>query len=508
MDTVSSLARNVILVSILYQINPAFALDWKSIPTLTVQETYSDNINLGTKGNEKGAFVTEVIPALNVYGISSRWNINLNYRMQNVYNAGGDGNYDINNQLLFNTTYSPIRNSLFLNAHSSITQQNNNNARIVTDNLSGSNFRSNVITYGISPYWTPHLGGYANGLVRFNFDALDVNDNSQFSTISNTKTTEELINLRSGNKFKHITWFINYTNRDEKRDIGNNVTFQNSSAEIRWRYSRKYNVFVQVGQSNNDFATTTDSNNNGFFYTFGAAWRPSLFSSIEAGIGNNSFVTVDLYPTRLMHWRTNYRNKDVGLNTGNTWQTAFNYRTRRTTWRATYNVDTTTVQNVLLQQNVLGALPSDQPFQSVIGLPTFSNEVIVRNRAEFGFSYSTGKTIFNASIFNEKRDFQASQNKENVIGARGSVNIRFWRRNNAFLSADYQHSKGDTVVTANNAGIGFNNNLYNVRLGLTRSISRRISGNLEYRYINQSSDIDLNNYQENRITAGLSMRWW
>jgi len=218
-----------------------------------------------------------------------------------------------------------------------------------------------------------------------------------------------------------------------------------------------------------------------------------------------------------MHWRTTYRNKDVGLNTGDTWQTAFNYRTRGTTWRASYNIDTTTVQNVLLQQDVLGSLPSDQPFQSSIGLPTFSNEVFVRKRAEVGFSYSTGKTTLNASIFNERREFQASQNKEDVIGARGSVNVQFWRRNTAFLSADYQHSKGDSVTTGNNAGIGatanntgigFNNNLYNVRLGLRRSISRRISGNLEYRYINQSSNFDANNYQENRITAGLSMRWW
>ena len=36
-----------------------FARDWQIVPTVDVQTTFSDNINLGSSGSEKMAFVSE-----------------------------------------------------------------------------------------------------------------------------------------------------------------------------------------------------------------------------------------------------------------------------------------------------------------------------------------------------------------------------------------------------------------------------------------------------------------
>ena len=46
----------------------AFAIDFIVMPSLTLQETYSDNVNLAPKGQEKSAFVTEISPGISFRG--------------------------------------------------------------------------------------------------------------------------------------------------------------------------------------------------------------------------------------------------------------------------------------------------------------------------------------------------------------------------------------------------------------------------------------------------------
>jgi uncharacterized protein (PEP-CTERM system associated) len=49
---------------------------------------------------------------------------------------------------------------------------------------------------------------------------------------------------------------------------------------------------------------------------------------------------------------------------------------------------------------------------------------------------------------------------------------------------------------------------YDIALGLSQAITRKITGRLEVRHINQSSDFNkTNDYQENRATATMFMRF-
>jgi uncharacterized protein (PEP-CTERM system associated) len=48
---------------------------------------------------------------------------------------------------------------------------------------------------------------------------------------------------------------------------------------------------------------------------------------------------------------------------------------------------------------------------------------------------------------------------------------------------------------------------YDVAIGLTRSITSQLNGRLEFRHLNQNSDLTTNSYQENRATANLFMRF-
>ena len=483
----------------------AYASDWKIIPSFTLSESYSDNINLVPSGRKKGAFVTELSPGISIRRKTARNRLNLDYRMQNLHNAGGNSKFDIFHQLQFNSNSEIFRNALFLDLNSSIDQQNATNLFIANDNLSGSRNRTDVITYGVSPYWTPHLNGYADGEVRFNYNKLVTGN----SLASDTENFDYSVRLNSGRRFSRMTWFVNYDNRDQKRQGGNDVRFQDTLAELRGHFNRYFNVFSQMGHSDNTFQSSTGRNKNGFFYTFGAKWKPSERFSLEGGLGNNSFVTVSIMPTRHMHLITTYRNDDIGTNTGNVWNASFDFTTKRSLWKASYSEDTTTTQTALsdIQSftlvdafgNAVIDPVTQQSVQADTTLPTLVDEVFIRKKGEISVAYRTGKSDVNVRFVSENRVFQVSERKNDVIAVSGSWDWRFARRSAFFIRPSWQQTTREVSK----------DNRLDIALGLSRRIPitlgrrGRLNARLEYRYINQSSDININEYIENRITASL-----
>jgi hypothetical protein len=524
-----NISRFFILLFCFYQTN-IWARNWQLEPSLTIREIYSDNVRLDSE-NEIGAFVTEVSPGLTFTRETARNRLNLNYRLENLYNAGGDEKYDLNHQLQFNSKTEFFRNSLFLDLNSSINQQNISNIRASNDNITGSENRTTVTTYGFSPYWTPHFHGYVDGEVRFRYenfssdrDETSLGDNQSSDTglgfdslsLSDSETFEESIHLVSGWRFSRVTWAVNFVNREQIRERGNDIIFRNADGLIKLHLSREYSLFAKIGHSDNTFQTQTDRNKNGFFYTVGGEWRPSQRFGIEAGIGNNSYVTVNISPTRHMHWTTTYRDNDIGTNTGSTWETDFEFETRRSNWKASYSEETTTVQTVLADSRTFNTVTNipNQRNQRNLSLPNLVDEVFIRKRGEISFSYQTVKTDINARIFNEKRTFQVSKNKDDVIGMSADINWRFARRSSFFARSTWQKTTRSTSALgadAEETGTDSIDNRFDFSLGLTRIIPIRLgnkslmNGRIEYRYQNQTSDDTLNEFQENRITGSLEI---
>ncbi|MDP2903126.1 MAG: TIGR03016 family PEP-CTERM system-associated outer membrane protein [Methylovulum sp.] len=516
--------RCVSIVYLLSYHGQVYAFDVTIRPSVSTQEIYSDNINLSQSGNEEGAFVTEVSPSVSVNGRSARSTLNLNYKMQNLYNAGGNDAIKTANQLQYNSHNTFIPNRLFLDSHSSLSQQNINISRIANDNISGSGNSTNVSTFGMSPYWTPHFGNYANGNLRLNFDTVTTDagsssnnsSSSSLNTISDTVNLAEIIQLNSGIEFQRVKWSLSHNNTENYRLDGNNVKFQNSDAIVRTYLNTHFNVFVRGGYSKNSFQSATNTNKNGISYTFGGQWKPSQYYSIEVGGGNNSYVTVAISPMQRLNWVTTFRKNSIGLNSGETWQTALNYKTRQSTWSLTHDNDTTTVQELLLQQQIFTVQDSfgnaiidpvtNEAVQRAINLPTLTDEVITRKNWNFSVSYNTGKSTIGANAYNEDRVFQLSGSNQKVRGINATWNWRFASRTSAYLRPGWQQTDG---VATSLLAADSNNHRFDLAIGLNRSITNQLNGRLEFRHVNQVSgnNINTNDYLENRATASLFMRY-
>lgn len=494
-------------------------------PTATIQETYSDNINLSSD-KKQNAFVTELNPGVSIIRQSARSMLDFNYRMQNIYNSGGNSGLKTFNQLQYNSHSIFIPDRLFLDSRSSISQQNLNNNRLANDNISGAGNSTNVSTFGLSPYWTPHFSNFANGNFRANFDTFTVgsgataNQNSISNSpapISDSANLSEVVQLTSGNYFKRINWYLSFNNYDSIRSQGDDIKFQNSSGLIRTHINKYFNVFAQAGYSNNTFQSINNNQGNGAFYTVGGQWTPSQHYSIEVGAGNNSHVTVKISPMQRLNWVTTYRDNSVGLNTsqtsqvgqvgqvGTTWETALTYQTRQSNWSITHNNLTTTSQQILLQDqknltNTQAASPIiTQQTPRSINNGYLSDEVIVQKIWNASVSYITGKSTVSTNAYSRDSVYQISGSKQKATGLNATWNWKFASQTSAYLRPQWQQTEyGDT----NNK-----DQYYDISVGLTRTITPQMNGRLEIRHSDQSSDIDTNNYQENRATASLFMRF-
>ncbi len=477
----------------------AYAFDWIFRPTLSLREVLSDNIRQDDS-NKKTALVTEISPGFSLRSISSINTFNLNYRLQNLYNAGGDGGLDINHQLSLNSKYQLVRNRLYIDTQSSISQQNTSNRRIVSDNLAGRG-STTVTTFSISPYWMPHFKDYANGLFRLRYNRVSTSGGQ--SNLSDTNTYSQQIRLNSGRHFSRVQWFVSFNNRQSQRSNSQDVNFQSSTGQVSVFFTRKWSGFFRLGHQSNQFQSTTDSNKNGLYYTAGLQWRPSMRFSVQAGYGNNKFVTVNIMPIRRITWSTTYSNNDIGTNRGSRWQSSLRYYTRRSNWTFRYSENTVTTQQVLLDQQATLQNNNNIVFSRPRNLPSLTDEVFINKRADLSVSFRTGRSRLNFNAYRSRRIFQVSQNTETVLGGSAGWNWNFSRRSQSNIRLLWQQTDGQD---------GTSDKRFEGVLGITRNIvnfaeSKRVNGRVEYRYVNQQSDLANNQFTENRISASLFMQF-
>lgn len=480
-------------------------LNWRIRPRLGFNQIFSDNIRLSNV-NQKSALVTENSSGVTISAQSGLTTFDLDYNLQSIYNAQGDSGIDFYSQLQMDTLYEPIRNRLYVESSATVSQQNTSNRQIVSDNISGDRNSTTISTFELSPYWTPHFNGYADGEFRLTYDRVSSSRND--TQLSDTNAFSQNISLTSGRYFSIVSWSLLFNNSIRSNSESDDISFQNSEFEVRYALAKDYSVFARVGQSNNSFSSNSETNENGMFYTLGGQWQPSRYFRVEAGYGNNRFITVELNPFDRLNWITTYSDNDIGLNTGGRWDSQLSYRTRRSNWSLSYSEATLTTQDLLLDQQIFGSSTTGNSLrgerESVVRnsrLPTLTDEVFVEKSAEISVSFRTGKSDFSAEVFKTFRTFEETQNDEEVLGFNTNWNWQFSRKMSTNLSFGWEKTESDALSNT------FLDKRIDFSAEITRNIMSRLNGSIEYRYIDQSSDSDVNNYSENRLTANLSYQF-
>jgi len=181
------------------------AAEWRLVPTLSLEQAFTDNARLSRPGTEEADALTTVTPSLRLTGESGRLNVNLNAALS-VIRYWDNSELDNDQQnLSYSGSAEVVRDLFFIDTRAAISEQtvDNRGPISVIDQATPEANRTSVKTYSISPYLRNRFGRFAESELRYTFSQV-------FSgALSDTTSNRISESLRSGDDFSRLRWVAN-----------------------------------------------------------------------------------------------------------------------------------------------------------------------------------------------------------------------------------------------------------------------------------------------------------
>ena len=496
--------------------NPASAVDWKFSPSVSARATYTDNANQ-SHSDPQDSLILSVRPGFTLRSEGlRRIQASVNYGLDSVARFGENQSTDLNHNLGAIGKAELIDDFLFVDGSASISQELISLLGSPADATTNSANRATVGTYSISPYIQKRLGTFATAQARYTTSgSIFQND-----VASNSNANSFTAGLGSGTRFDDFTWGVNYSIRKANNTNAVDTTFESASATAGYALTRKFRVFGTVGQDWNDYLST--SGTSGSSYSVGFGWSPTRRTSLEASVGERYF--------------------------GNTYSFSGSHRTRSSRWTVRYSENVSDISQQFLTQTsrifwvcntgVTGILVREtQDFTnpdptSCVGpvssgglaslLTTYygysindlvalnllniaiANGVYIIKSFNAGVSWDVGRLGFGLSVQDTRRLYQAlADAQDQVQGVTGSVSYRLSPQTTANGSLSLTRNSVDALLVA--GGTARKDDILSLSVGLNRRFADKLNGALSFRHTQRNSNVANADYDENSLTASVSM---
>ena len=488
----------------------AWPAKWEILPSVSIDETYSDNISLAPSGQERSDWVTTLTPRLQIRGSGDRARVDIDYSPQLLYWANEEHTRAVH-LYTASGTVEFVRRMLFLDVRSSESQQIVSLLGPRSDsNINLTQNRTSVRTNSISPYLRHDFGTYAQGEARVTYGTVET-DAEAGADVSNSQTTNIDAKVASGPAYKLLTWNATYNKShvDYKDPRFADVDIQKFTAGAKRLISPQFALLATVGYDDVDYITTGGPVPRGFLWSAGAEWNPSPRTRLAASAGRRWFGTTGFlefdHRTRLTVWKLGYV-QDISTTTSDflipeTVDTA-GYLNTLFTPSIPDPVARLAAVNAFISRNGLSS-SFDQPVNFFSSIPFLAK----RLRGSFGIQGVRNTILLN--IFSEKRealapnqpgagDFAESDNTRQTGG-----DVAWTHVLSPLVSANLSLgiSKNEFV------GTGRSDTLKSLRASVTRQFRPRVSGSLNYRRIQNSSSESSASYMENVVSVILTARF-
>ncbi|PKO73137.1 MAG: TIGR03016 family PEP-CTERM system-associated outer membrane protein [Betaproteobacteria bacterium HGW-Betaproteobacteria-17] len=488
---------------------PAHALDWRLERSLGASASISDNANQSAT-DPQNALILSVTPSFTLRSQGSRRvQATLQYGLTGVGRFGDDQSSDIYHNLNALGKAELVKDFLFVDGSARISQELISLLGSPAEAEINDSNRATVGTYTISPYIQQRLGTFANAQARYTHSGAIFESDVASNAVSNALSAS----LNSGTRFTDLTWGLNYSIREvNNRDkLVGDSTFERVTASAGYALNRKFRVFGSVGQEWNDFLSATET--DGSSWSVGAGWAPSRRTSLEASVGERFFGTTysatARHRTRTSNWNLSYVEdvNDISQFLGTT-GTVYNYTCLDTNlppssdeylkefiaWPFSFSPE----------QAYPGLIcPSQIPAGTGV-LFDLRNGVFVSKTLRAGVSWGKGKLTYSLNAFDTRRDYQLLDSEDRSRGVTGAVNYRYAPKTNVIGSVGLTRNE---VPAALSGTTDREDDLLTLSLGINHQFATDLSGALTFRHIQRDSNVADANYEENRLTASVNMRF-
>ncbi len=484
---------------------------WRLQPSLSIGETWSDNINLAAPGSERSDLVTNISPALQLTRLGSRLKVDFVYRPQLLYYAQGTNGSTLRNYLDAVANATLVENLLFFDARASVSQENVSPfGSLAANSVNGSNNRTESRNYSFGPSLRSRFGNDISYSTGYRYTGSSYNSNA----VATNHTSEIYGNIQSATTLRDIGVGANFDRTDQVYGGANEIIVETVGSNLTYTLSPTIHLRANVGYDRNHYPAAPDRGLSGVSYSGGFDWNPTRHTSLSAQVGHRYF--------------------------GPTANISLNQATAHAALHVSFTRDQTTSSSAglgvvanpeyaLLDQILLASIPD--PIQRALAVASFlaraglstarfgttgfiSTQLYVQKRFEvslalLGLRNNVTLNVFRAEsqalstlatsfdVFNQASKFRQtgySANWSHTLGPRTSANVSVQKFHNKALSGS-----GDTKQQI-------------ILASINRQFQRRLSGSLQYRNTRQDSNGGGNggnffssNYRENAVIGSLNL---
>lgn len=490
----------------------AQAIDWRLTPSVGARAIYSDNVRQSATDPEHGLSLS-VTPGFSLRSEGSRRvQAVVQYGLTAVTRFGGNDGEDLFHNLSAAGKAELVEDFLFVDASARISQELISLLGSPAGAEVNDSNRATVGTYSISPYIQQRFGTFADAQLRYTASGAIFENDVAATSASNSV----LAALTSGTRFNDLSWGLNYSLRKVENRNAENVTFERATATAGYALTRKFRVFGSVGQDWNDYLSTTGT--DGSSYSVGFGWAPSRRASMEASVGERYF--------------------------GNTFGLSGNYRARRSNWNVRYAEDVSDITQQFLRESnrifwvcggmlfetdgldpppgqsgctgpitagqlanffdTLGVSLSDLIAANLLNIGT-ANGIFVIKSFTASVSWNFGRLGFGLAANDTRRLYQLFGDAEDrVQSVSGSANYRLSPKTTANSGISLTRTRVDGILTGLS---NRENDTLTMEIGLNHRFAEKLNGALSLRHIQRDANDSNADYDENRLTASVNMRF-
>jgi uncharacterized protein (PEP-CTERM system associated) len=484
-------------------LNPVWAAKWDVAPTLSVRETYTDNVLLDPDASKRADWVTQVSPGISVAATGARLKLDARYTPDFTYYARAQEENQIYHRLNATGNAELAEQLLFVDALANIDRYNVSlQGPLTIDDVNLTGNRVTIGTYAVSPYVRRDFGSEARAEARYTYSVVNSDDPS---TLSDSAADAINLRLRSGPAYRLLIWDVGYGREKIGYDTEEDTVAEEVSANAGRLVTATMRLLAQAGYERYE-SGVPGSETKGPRWSAGLEWTPSPRTRLVAAAGE--------------------RLHDLSYSFD------FRHRTRLTAWGVEYREEITTSRSEFLVPATPGLL--DQLFLSQIPDPAereravkefiartglrpelgtpinfLTNELFLLKRAEASVGLLGVKNVLIFSVFGETRerldadaaapatgDFGTSSAIEQV-GAGVQWSLR--------LTAFDDWNMGGTYARNAFSDTGRVDRVFSLGMGLARQFQPRLSGSLNYRRQQNDSSDSVFSYTENAVFATARM---
>jgi len=477
-----------ILMSITLVSSFAVAGSWNLKPTLSLDETFTDNIELTSLGTIS-SFVTQTIAGLDAEYASSLSNLQFSgTQVYALYSHDSELN-DGFRTLSANGQHALWRGGPMFTASANIANISQSNSRngladlVSADTVEQKNYSTGLqYNFGNSSYSVTSSINYSITRSEDN-----IGDNNGFTAQFGSE---------NGNNARHLYWQLNgdYTLRKQQhtQNDGENYTVEALMGAITpWDlnpFIRYYDENVQGSGVGQDLNTSSS-------WGPGIRWLASPHIIIDLSYNFVADDTVsDDYLDTSIQWEPSARTSlTLGYSQrffGDSYNLDFKHKTKRLTNSITYDESLAVFDRNSYQEVTTNELELVE-----------SNEFSLNKRFTWSSQLQLSRTLFSVNASSNERKSLATNVVDDTLDANISVTRTISPKSNLSLSAAFNYLSFDKD---NPSGSRQEDYYRTISASFTRNFSSSLSSNFTVKHVNRGSTIDRFSYNELRVIINIT----